>query len=354
MKQGKTLVELATEIQAQAKMKRDYIAPAGKLTMQVEGVTPVLGMQNGHVQRYGMTDVLHEQVGARLEIPKPYYERMRVNAPALLAGNVNHWLGVAPERKFMVRTLGDQARALLSDRYRPLDHADLLESVLPKLIESGCRIESCDVTERRLYLKAVAPRTEANVAVGDVVQAGVLISNSEVGLGSVRVEPLVYRLVCKNGAIVNDLAMKRAHIGRRSHGLEFEQAEEFFKDETRMADDRAFFLKVNDVVSALLDQALFTKIVSRWKEAKGQAISADPVEVVERTAKRLNLSDSERSGVLTYLIQGGELSAYGLMNAVTRMAQDVDSYDRSTELERVGAGILELPRQAWRELAEVA
>lgn len=322
--------------------------------MALDGERPVLVMQNGSRQSLAISDTAHEQIGSRLEIPRAYYQRMMEQAPALLSGNVNHWLRSDPSRKFMVRTLDGSVRALLSDRYRPLDHEDLLEAVLPKLIEAGCSVESCDVTERRLYLKAVTPRIQAEVSVGDVVQAGLMISNSEIGLGSVRVEPLLYRLVCKNGAIVNHLAMKRAHVGKRSPFLEFEQTDEYYRDETRKADDRAFWLKVHDVVTALLDETVFHGIVERWREAKGQKIVGDPVEVVERTAKKFNLLEGERIGVLTHLIQGGDLSAYGLLNAVTRTAQDVDSYDRSTELERIGGSIIELPRQQWRELAEVA
>jgi hypothetical protein len=38
---------------------------------------------------------------------------------------------------------------------------------------------------------------------------------------------------------------------------------------------------------------------------------------------------------------GGDLTSWGLGNAVTRMAQDVPSYDRSTELESIGFEIMQ-------------
>lgn len=357
MKAGRTLQELAAEVQRQAESKRDYIAPASKLSMALSehDRTPYLAMANGDRRGFGITETAHEQVAGRLDIPRAYYQRMRTEAPALLRDNVNTWLGKAAEegKKFMVRTLDGDARALLSDRYRPLDNLDLAEAVLPKLIEVGAGVESCELTEKRLYLKAVTPRITAEVKVGDVVQAGLCISNSELGLGAIKVEPMIFRLVCLNGAIVNDMAMRRQHVGRRNAFLEFADAEQYYRDETRLADDRAFWLKVQDVVAAMLDATVFNRIVDRWREATTQPITVDAVEVVERTAKRFGLADTERSHVLTHLIQGGDLSAYGLMNAVTRAAQDVESYDRSTELERVGPSILELPRQAWRELAEV-
>ena len=65
-----------------------------------------------------------------------------------------------------------------------------------------------------MYIKAVNPRLQAEVSPGDIVQAGVIISNSEVGLGSVSIQPLIYRLVCSNGMVVNEAAARRNHVGR--------------------------------------------------------------------------------------------------------------------------------------------
>ena len=64
--------------------------------------------------------------------------------------------------------------------------------------------ESCQLTDSRMYIKVVNTRLEAEVVPGDIVQSGIIISNSEVGLGSVSIQPLVYRLVCSNGMVVND------------------------------------------------------------------------------------------------------------------------------------------------------
>jgi hypothetical protein len=48
------------------------------------------------------------------------------------------------------------------------------------------------------------------------VQAGVVISNSEVGQGTLSVQPLIYRLICRNGLIAADRAMRKTHVGRMS------------------------------------------------------------------------------------------------------------------------------------------
>ena len=41
--------------------------------------------------------------------------------------------------------------------------------------------ESCQLTDSRMYIKVVNTRLEAEVVPGDIVQSGIIISNSEVG-----------------------------------------------------------------------------------------------------------------------------------------------------------------------------
>jgi hypothetical protein len=46
--------------------------------------------------------------------------------------------------------------------------------------------------------------------------------------------------------------------------------------------------------------------------------------------------------VLRHLIVEGDLSAYGLGNAVTNYSQDVGGYDRATEFKALGGKLIEL------------
>ena len=75
------------------------------------------------------------------------------------------------------------------------------------------------------------------------------------------------------------------------------------------------------------------------EQAAARLPAAAP-KVVELAAKEFNIRQSESEGILGHLIAGGDLSLYGLANAVTRHAQDVQSYDRSTELEATGYKII--------------
>jgi hypothetical protein len=355
MKTGSSLQKLAAELERQQESKRDFIAPTTELEVvaqwNIDGEDrgPCLRV-NGH-GLFPINDVAHQQIASRVGIPQKYYDRMKLEAPGLMVDNVNHWFGAKKEKQ-MVRTLDGTARAFLSDRYRPLDNLDMATAVLPILGKMGVKVESSELTQKRLYIKAVTPKVTAEIKNGDVVQAGIIISNSEVGLGSVKVEPLVFRLVCLNGLIVNDHAMRKYHVGRS--GAEGDMAAEFFRDETRQADDKAFWMKVRDVVAGAFNQDVFGRIVERMKEATERIIDVDVVKVVEVVRRDHALNDDERSGVLQHLIKGGDLTQYGLLNAVTRTSQDVPDYDRATELERTGGDILAMSGGEWEAFLNIA
>lgn len=357
MKSGKTLQEMAVELERQQKAKRDFVAPTSQLEIKVENDKTEIGGGADYklrVNGQGLFDVAnlgHEQIAGRVGIPQKYYDRMRVELPHLLARNVNTWFVHQPEKR-MVRTLDGNVRAFLSDRYRPLDNFDLADVAFSTLIDKGVKVESTELTERRLYIKAVTPKLEMEVKKGDVVQAGIVISNSEVGCGSVKVEPMVFRLVCSNGLISNDHAMRKYHVGRS--GSEGDMAAEFFRSETRLADDKAFWMKVRDVIEGSFKQDVFERIVNSMKLAAAKNITGDIEKAVEITQEKFGLSDNERSGVLRHLIQGGDISQWGLVNAITRTAQDAPEYDRSTDLERLGGTVLELPQRDWNLIAEAA
>lgn len=364
MKTGKTLTELAAELERQSKAKVDYIAPTRELEIIAvdSGTMPppqphegenehVINLRvNGHGS-YDINEIAHNQIGERVGIPAKYYDRMRSDAPELLARNVNHWFQAKPENR-LVRLLDGKARAFLSESYRPLDNHDLADVAINTLVkkQAGVEVVSTEVTESRLYIKAVTPRITGEVRPGDVLQAGIVITNSEVGMGALKIEQMIFRLICSNGAIAGD-TFRRAHIGRKS-GLEIEEARQYFANETRQADDTAFWMKVRDVIAGSFDPQLFEETLAKHREAAGRKLIAEPEKVVEATAVKFGLTESDRSGILRHLFKDDDMTQYGLHNAVTRYSQDVKNYDHATDLERLGGRIIELPKTDWQKIAE--
>ena len=343
MKQGKTLQELGRELQRQRNNRQDFIADTRSIQMQSTNAGSSLSIATDNQNFcFSIGELAHQQIASRLNIPFRYYQKMQMENPELLDRNVNTWFIQNPERR-MIRVLDGNIRAFLSDRYRRLDNLELCSAVLPVIQEmKGASIESCEVTPYRLYIKVVNKKMKAEVAVGDVVQAGFVISNSEVGLGSVRVEPLVFRLVCKNGLICKDFAQKKYHVGKQISSSD-DSAYLLYSDETLAQDDKAFFMKVQDIVRAAIDESKFSLTVDKLRLSQNIPLSHEPVKAVEILADNFQLTENERGDILRQLFIAGDNSRYGLINAVTAASKISKSYDRATELERIGGEILALP-----------
>lgn len=347
-KHGMNLVELATEIMRRAEAKRDFVAETPDLVFGENS----LGI--GKAGCFQLTDHAHGQIADRVGIPKKYYDRMKTEAPALLAGNVNHWFKETPERR-MIRTLDGQARAFLSDRYHRMDNEQIADAVLPVLLEEGGHgaVISCCVTDAKLYIQALFPRLEGEVKPGDPVQAGVIISNGEIGNGALDIRPMIYRLVCANGMITGQVAedarLRRNHVGRR-----MESGEDYsvYCDETLKADDRALSLKIRDSIRALAQPKLFNRILMEMREATQQLPILHPITAVSELSKTYPIAQGERDSILTHLIHNADYSQWGLVNAITELANDHPSYDRAVELQAMGGRVLELKRTQWRQIAE--
>jgi hypothetical protein len=350
MLKGLTLQELAAKIEGNRAVKRDFIASTDALTMQVQSDrTTVLEVpdRSGRIE-FPIMPLAHDQIGARTGIPAKYYDRMLTAAPGLLATNVNAWFRKDPEKR-MVRTLGGDARAFLSNRYQRIENEEIAEVALPILADiPDVQIVSSEVTDKRMYIQAVAPRVQGEVKRGDVVQAGVVISNSEVGCGAVRVSAMLWRLVCLNGMIAGD-AFRAYHVGRQ-----VEDNEALWADDTRKADDRAVLLKVRDMVRAATDTTRFRQRIEQMNGLTQIEVSGNPERAVEVLAQKIGATDEEKGGILAALIKGGDLSAWGLVNAVTNQAHRARNYDRAVDFETAGGQLVELPRSAWREVLEAA
>ncbi len=355
MKEGLSLQEMAAEIERQSSLKEDYLVDTRNLQMEPFGSQVYLHMYDKGsdvLEPLEVNQIAHRQFGTHLKIPAAYYDRMLTSYPELLAQNVNAWLQKEPSKR-MLRTMGGTARAFLSNRYRRIDNLEIAKMVLPLIMEmKGARFESCQITDSRMYIKVVNTRLEAEVVPGDIVQAGVIISNSEVGQGSVCIQPLVYRLVCSNGMIVNDAQTRRNHVGRVNNS---DESFLLYSEETLAAEDHAFVLKIQDTVKAAVEEARFSQVVGLMQTARQAAMNTQDVPGIVRLAsKEFHITEDESTGVLQRLIEGNDLTLYGLSNAITRHSQDVESYDRATELESIGYNILSMPSRQWNRINQMA
>jgi hypothetical protein len=222
---------------------------------------------------------------------------------------------------------------------------------------------SCEVTEQRLYLKVVDSRIKKDLPTGwsptnrghqrfDTVSPALVLSNSEVGMGSLSVQTSVWTGGCSNLMVVKERSVRKYHVGGK-HELG-EEVYRMLSDTTKKLTDAAIWAQLSDVVAGAFDRARFDATCEKLVAATEDKIDGDPIKVVEATAKKYGLNDVERNSVLKYLMAGGDWTKYGLHGAITRAAEDLDSYDRASHFEQLGGQVIELPKSEWKELVSAA
>jgi hypothetical protein len=349
-----TLIE---RVLKQHDSKEDILADTRRMSVVVEAeeeghpVTLSVDDEGGDTLHFAPSDHMLGQMATDLGIPKRYWDRMRATAPDLFQKNAHHWMYEEPKRRMLraykVDDVVRNGRAWLSDRYRRLDNIEIAKRLLPEFdrLDTEVAFHNASITDERFYLRAVFPRMEKEVRVGDTVQWGVQIRNSEVGAATFAIESFVLRLVCMNGMVVAKVLNAR-HLGKR--------LDDILSDEAVKADDHAFWLAARDTLRASLDEAEFERTVETLRETTSGLKVQNAPQATKRLAKTLSLSDEEQESVLTNLVREGDLSRWGMLNAVTATATTVTNFDRGVELEEAGWSIANLSRRDWERIAVAA
>jgi len=371
-----TLADLALMLTEQNSRKVDIVAPASKIRSErgviivegtdaeitADGVTTLDG-------RYVPTSIFDEGIADKLGMPLAYVRKLRATRPDLYDANVNGWLHGAPQfitgteidadtRSFMLRCFksddGDGiGRAFLSDSYKVIDHLDALTAALDGVKQTGTEIEidGCDLTDRRMYLRIKAPAVQAlaptllagyrspfsgkSGADNPTVFAGFVISNSETGGGAFTITPRLIVEVCSNGMKLTKDAVRAVHLGERQ-----DEGVIRWSEETQRKTLELITLKARDAVTTFLDVAYMERVIRDMEAAAGHPIS-DAAKVIESVGKKL-FTQEQTAGILDHFIKGGQLTAGGVMHAVTSYAQTVDDADVADELEANGIRAMEL------------
>lgn len=345
MNQGQPLQSVVQDIMTTKANKHDFIAPTGLIEFDANGQ-----MTLNTSDKYTPNELFHDQLAAHLNIPKKFYDRVRSAHPDLISITANRLLKDKSENR-LVRTMGGTARAFLSDKYRRLDNDDIAAFMLP-IIESGTaglHLESSYVNEKKLYLQLVSDKVQGEIRVGQTVQAGVIVQNSEVGLGALSIRPLVYTLACKNGMIIQEFARRHTHLGGQ---LNFDADLEIMSNETVDASNQALMMQVRDYLTYAVSKDGFNMMIDSIKDKADEEIKADPQQVVEVMSERNMFSEDEKKNILYAFLKGNDFTRWGLSSAITQTANEHTDYDRVIELESFGGKIMTMERNEFLHIAK--
>ena len=100
MKQGRSLADVGSELERQRMARKDFIADTRNLEMATnqEGTSLSLYLED-EPQSFTVSELAHQQMASRLQIPFRYYQKMRQEEAPLLDENVNTWFTRIPEKR---------------------------------------------------------------------------------------------------------------------------------------------------------------------------------------------------------------------------------------------------------------
>lgn len=174
-----------------------------------------------------------------------------------------------------------------------------------------------DPDVRRIYNIAA---TEGALPEDDLVYPGFNLRNSEVGFTAITIDEFSFRLVCLNGMMLT------------------------------FGDSRLMYRRHVPIENSQLDKqldAVFTKAPIRWEKTKqmmsmSQAITINnPAQVIDDELKRLDAPKHFRDLAVKKHETEPLNSGYGVLQAVTRAAQEYEDMDRRFEFEAMGGRILQ-------------
>ncbi|WP_435589604.1 DUF932 domain-containing protein [Micromonospora aurantiaca (nom. illeg.)] len=369
------LAALAAALNDQRTRALDLVVPAREMTfdgaaLRLRDVDPVLtddGVTDPN-GRYVPTGVGDEGIAEKLGIPVKYLRRLRTEAPDLYDANVNGWLSRSAD-SYLVRLLRGDAdavesrgvlRAFLSDRYRTIDNFDVLLAALQGIQRAGVDMPdiSADLTDRRMYVRVTHPgvavyapqlldgyRSPFSGRTGTdntVVFAGFVIANSETGNGAFSITPRIVVEVCNNGMTMTRDAMREVHIGGR-----LDTGVIRWSADTQRKSLELVTAQTADAVATFLDKDYVTAKVAELEQAADASVT-DPQGVITTVSRKLGFTEAQQTTILDHFIRGGQVTAGGVLHAVTSAAQTLDDGDAAWDMEAAALPALALAAASAR------
>ena len=327
----------------------DRVADSTSLEFMVDGSdeagkTVVMGLRNKKAKNFfqeGLHKHALDQVCERAGIPGTYVNRLleKPYGRELIVENLSRIYKEEDNKKFLIRSVNDQVRGVLSNSFKRMDSGPIIEAFAKACGDIGAVPVEGVGGDLRWAVKAILPmvfQPAAKRGMEEVIAFGVQLSNSDYGKGVLGLNAFCTRLVCTNTATL-DQVMRQVHLGKRlSEDMEFSA-------ETYKLDTKTQVSAVQDMVRQVLSPDKVNALVGRISEALEARI--DPKQAWQELPK-MGLLKGEIDKVKELFTDGDvELLPRGttqarLSNAVSWFAKSAATPERRLELEEVAGQLL--------------
>lgn len=345
-------------LRQQSLLKRDFVVPSTALRMNdigelhlhlpdlngdMQSMLASLNISTSGSHDYTTTpnQLCHEHFSEKLKINKTYYDRMLSGHAGLLANNINYWFD-KERNNYLLRTFVDPegrggiARAFLSNSYKPIDNWDVAITVLDVIRKfPTLQLEAADITDRKMYMRFIDPTIQHNApdllkkykgGVNDGIIAGFIISNSEVGEGAFSVAPRAVILACQNGMTRVEEKMRKVHLGGK-----MDQGQIQWSNRTIQKNLELIQAQAHDAINQWLTTDYLQNLTGWLLDIQQKELS-HPIDCTKNICNELGLVDDKVEAILNHFIHDGDISPFGIAQAITYGIQNADA-DQQYEVE---------------------
>jgi len=388
-----TLAQLAELLKDQQAAKVDFVAPSTALRMtdgllHVRGVEPEI-TDDGVTLADGVyrpSAVMDAGIAAALDVPVTYLRRLRATRIDVYDLTVNRLLAgltrraadgtsavvyPADPRSFLIRAFRDTdgghgyGRAWLSSKFWMIDNLDVLTAALTGIRAAGveAQVTGCDLTDSTMHVRVACPSVQAlaptllkgyrspfgqgAVRAGGtepgseydgppIVFAGFSLRNSEVGRGRFTITPVITVLACTNGMTFTSDQLGRTHLGGR-----LDDGIVTWGADTQAKATELVTLQARDAVQSFVNPDYLAAKVAELEALAGAPVT-DPNATVKRLGSQLKLPAETTDAILAHFVMGGQMTAAGIGNAITSVAQTLPDADAAWDLEALAVRAMSL------------
>jgi hypothetical protein len=205
MKGMSTLGQVRDKVEEMSRQCNDQLIPTPEIVFDDLQTVRLAG------ERYYLRATARSLIAHRLGIPSQYLQRCPAEVQAY---NLNYWIRRERHPELFFRFDGQEVRAIFTPKYRPMDNHEILERLVSLGYKADTRVQ-CSLDSEFMAL-SIPDGSKTFDLGGDRITPGISISNSEVGLSSLRIAAFYLRLVCTNGLIAKtQVAVAYRHISRK-------------------------------------------------------------------------------------------------------------------------------------------
>jgi hypothetical protein len=259
----------------------------------------------------------------------------------LLAHNLNMiFRNRFSKQRHLLRSLGQEVRGFLSNKYRRLDSRPIVEAFATAVQKKGAMPYNGYVTDTKIAIQAIMPEVYEPIP-GELVAYGISLENSDFGNGALSLRAYLLRIWCSNLAITEE-EMRQIHLGKRL------DESMLYSNRTYELDAKATVSALRDVIESTFDSDSLKRRMDSIREANEQAL--EPQQAKETLRRLLQKGELDAAAQAfesqdTYNLPAGN-TKWRLSNAISWIAGQTKDEERKLDLMKIAGEVL--PSSALR------